>query len=376
MKALLLLLSAWLASPAHAQGLVDCPLRDAAYSTQSPLYDVLINPTARAVVERDQPDLFKHIPPALLGPQIPSFATIMTLRQAAEFFGVPGAAIATIDRDLAAIPVTRADRIARCARYDTAPPRLAFAAGRPRLLLFEKINGFRDSPSVVAAHAAFVDIAARKGWTLVTTDRGSAFAPAILRRFDAVIWNNVSGDVLTLSQRRAFQAYIGHGGGFVGVHGSAGDPVYFWPWYADDLIGARFAGHPLAKQFQTAHVTLAADAGPIAAGLPASWDMTEEWYSFTTNPRATGAHVIATLDEASYDPDGGPAGVNLRMGDHPLVWTRCVGAGSDRHGAGRMFYSAIGHRPEHYANPVYVRLLEQAIAWAAGRDRRACGAGR
>lgn len=70
------------------------------------------------------------------------------------------------------------------------------------LLLIEKINGFRDSPSVAAAHAAF--------------------APAILRRFDAVIWHNVSGDVLALSRRRAFQACIGH----VGVHGSAGDPVH------------------------------------------------------------------------------------------------------------------------------------------------------
>jgi type 1 glutamine amidotransferase len=231
-------------------------------------------------------------------------------------------------------------------------------------LLFEKINGFKDTPSVNGAHAAFEAMAQRKGWTLVTTDKGSAFSPAILRQFDAVIWNNISGDVLTLSQRRAFQRWMRNGGGFVGVHGTAGDPVYFWDWYTDSLLGARFAGHPMNPQFQDARVVVEDKRHPAVAGLPAEWVMNDEWYSFKTNPRANGARIIATLDEATYKPDG-MMGQNLRMGDHPIAWSNCVGKG-------RMFYSAIGHRPERYADAVYVQMLEQAVAYAADRAGKHC----
>src|SRR5689334_6451949 len=91
-----------------------------------------------------------------------------------------------------------------------------------------------------------------------------------------------------------------------------------WFRYADTLIGARFAGHPMALQFKT-------------------------------NPRAAGVHVIATLDETSYTPKG-VGGQDLHMGDHPIAWTRSIDKG-------RSFYSAIGHRPETYSEPHHVRLL-------------------
>jgi uncharacterized protein len=40
-----------------------------------------------------------------------------------------------------------------------------------------------------------------------------------------------------------------------------------------------------------------------------------------------------------------------------------------------VFYSAIGHRPETYSEPNHVRLLENAIGWAA-TDRNACASPR
>jgi hypothetical protein len=36
------------------------------------------------------------------------------------------------------------------------------------------------------------------------------------------------------------------------------------------------------------------------------------------------------------------------------------------------FYSAVGHRPESYSEPHHVRLLEQAITWAAGAGTTRC----
>jgi type 1 glutamine amidotransferase len=92
--------------------------------------------------------------------------------------------------------------------------------------------------------------------------------------------------------------------------------------------------------------------------------MTEEWYSFAASPRKTGAHILATLDEASYKPDG-MGNQDLRMGDHPIAWTHCLGNG-------RSFYSAIGHRPESYSEPHSIALLEQGIVWAAGLGETVC----
>lgn len=203
------------------------------------------------------------------------------MRQGAGLTGMSQSALANVDTQLRALPVTAADKLARCARYDNDVPRFQLPAGKPRLLIFEKINGFKDTPSVDAAHAAFLAMAKRKGWAIVSTDKGGAITPAILKRFDAVIWNNISGDVLTLSQRRAFQDWIDRGGAFVGIHGSAGDFIYSWDWYADTLIGARFEGHPMAPQFQDAKVVANPDH-VLARALPIEWMMNDEWYSFRT----------------------------------------------------------------------------------------------
>ncbi len=219
------------------------------------------------------------------------------------------------------------------------------------------MTGFKDEPGFNAAHAAFVDMAKQQGWAIVATDRGGAINPATLAKFDAVIWNNVSGDVLTLTQRKALRDYMERGGGFVAVHGAGGDPVYFWDWYVDNLIGARFIGHPIRKQFQPARIVVEGRDHPAAKGLPPEWTMTDEWYSFAASPRLSGARVVATLDESSYQPQG-MGTQDLHMGDHPIAWSRCVGKG-------RSFYSAIGHRPEGYSEPHYRLMLENAVRWAA-----------
>jgi type 1 glutamine amidotransferase len=344
------------AAPASAATL-DCPLRDAPFSLASPFMDILLNPAARSAIETEAPGMLAKLPPMFTSTTAPSFSAILSMREAGAMLRISADKMASIADRLKSISVTDADRAARCARYDDDRPAFTLPKGKPRILLFQKMTGFRDGPSVEAAHAAFLDMAKRHGWAMVTTDRGGAITPAILRRFDAVIWNNVSGDVLTLTQRKALKSYIERGGGFVAVHGSAGDPVYFWDWYADTLIGARFIGHPMGPQFQDAQIRLDDPKHPLAAGLPAAWTMNDEWYSFKASPRLSGAHVLATLDEGSYSPVG-IMKQNLRMGDHPIAWTRCVGRG-------RSFYSAIGHRPQTYSDASYRTMLESAIAWAA-----------
>ena len=101
-------------------------------------------------------------------------------------------------------------------------------------------------------------------------------------------WNN-NGDA-SHAAAGSFSA-IAKGGGFAGVHGSGGDPFYVWDWYADTLIGARFLGHPSTPQFQQGRVVVNKGSA-ITRGLGDEWTMVEEWYSFKTNPRTSGARIL------------------------------------------------------------------------------------
>ncbi|MCB2079542.1 MAG: ThuA domain-containing protein [Novosphingobium sp.] len=353
------------AGTANADVVTDCPLRDAPFSESTPLIDILLSPAARATVEKELGVSFDQAPPQFLGTKAPTFAAILTLTEGAGLMRRPPEAIAKAAAALKSLPVTQADKVARCERYDSDKPSFILPEGKPAILVFEKITGFKDVPSFDAAHALLKELAEKNGWALVFSDKGGAMTPETLSRFDAVIWNNISGDVLTLSQRKAFRDYIEGGGGFVGIHGSGGDPVYFWDWYADTLIGARFAGHPRNPQFQEARVVVADSDHPAARDLPAEWRMTDEWYSFKTNPRDGGARIVARLDEKSYDPSAGFP-IDLGMGEeHPIAWSRIVGKG-------RSFYSAIGHVPATYEQPQHKAMLEDAIAWAAGINNCDC----
>ena len=220
--------------------------------------------------------------------------------------------------------------------YETQPPAMPDEIKRPAILIFSKTNGFRHEDAIPAANALFARIAQEKGWGSFQTENAATFNPEILAKFDAVVFNNVSGNVFLPTQRAALKAYIENGGGFVGVHGSGGDLKYDWRWYVEDMIGAQFIGHPLNPQLQQATVRLEDKTHPATRTLPQEWIRTDEWYSFERAARKPGYTVLLTLDEKSYSPEG-LFGQNLRMGsDHPIAWWHCTGKG-------RVLYSAMGH---------------------------------
>jgi uncharacterized protein len=358
----------WYAAAAEPGPGTNCPAAFRPFSADTSLLDILLSPAATDVVNRDLPGFLDKLPPFLKGATPPTLADILTIRlMATEFAAMPTAAISQLDKDLAAIPVTRETALTRCARYDETPPTLPDAIPHPAILAFSKSNGFRDGPSVEAGIAALKAMGESRHWNLLFIDNAAVFNAADLKRFDAVVWNNVSGDVLTIQQRADFKAYIENGGGFAAFHGSGGDPYCDWKWYADTLIGAPFWTHPMSPQFQAAKVHIDDPKAPIVQGLQPEWTMTDEWYSFRSNPRAKGAHILATLDESTYKPMSRET--NISMGDHPIAWTQCINNG-------RSFYTAIGHRPESYSEPNTRKLMEQGVAWAAGLGQTSCSDGR
>ncbi len=249
--------------------------------------------------------------------------------------------------------------------YETSPPTLPADIARPAVLVFSKTNGFRHAETIDAANALMTRIAKEKNWGMFQTENGAAFTPEILARFDAVVFNNVSGDPFNAGQRSAFKSYLEQGGGFVGIHGSGGDFGYLWDWYVNDLIGAQFIGHTMDPQFPKGTLKIEDTSHPATKGLPATWSREEEWYSFNKSVRAKGYHVLATADESSYVPKG-QFGKDIKMGkDHPMVWWHCVGKG-------RVFYSALGHKAEYYAEPNHIAMLKGAVSWALKQEGEGC----
>jgi uncharacterized protein len=249
--------------------------------------------------------------------------------------------------------------------YETTPPPLPAVIAHPAILVFSKTNGFRHVEAIPAANKLFAGFAKDNGWGYFQTENGATFDPKILARFDAVVFNNVSGDVFTPTQRAALKSFVEQGGGFVGIHGSGGDPKYDWDWYADNLIGARFIGHPMSPQFQQATVTIEDASHPATRGLASPWRRTDEWYSFAKSPRREGYHILATLDEKTYKQVGF-FGADIAMGkDHPIAWWHCAGKG-------RALYSALGHQAASYAEPAHRAMLLGATRWALRLDGEGC----
>lgn len=345
--------------------LIDCPLRDEPYSVESPMMDIMLNPAVETILKAEMPRLMKSIPPMFLESEAPSLSAIMTLEGSAELLRMPldEGQVKALNKKLAAVKLTDQDREARCARYDNEEPGFVLKKAEKQILVFTKFNGYGHESTPVTTNA-ITDIADSLGWGVVVTDKAGAFTPAQLKQFDVVVWNNVSGDVLTLSQRKAFEKYINKGGGFFGIHGSGGDFMYLWDWYLDELLGAQFIGHTMDPHYQDATVNMESTDTGIDRGLSRQWTVHDEWYSFSENPREKGFDIIATVDEKSYLPE--MSGISLRMGeDHPIAWSRCVGQG-------RSFYSAIGHLPEVYNNQQNLLLLKNALLWAAGAGGSGC----
>ncbi|MGV9641685.1 ThuA domain-containing protein [Streptomyces sp. NPDC003514] len=220
-----------------------------------------------------------------------------------------------------------------------------------RVLVFSKTAGFRHS-SIDEGVAALRDLGAANNFTVTATEDAGAFTAANLSQFRAVVFLSTTGDVLDGAQQTAFEQYLGAGGGYVGVHAAA-DTEYDWPFY-EGLAGALFQSHPA---IQPATVKVEDRAHDATAHLGRTWQRTDEWYNYRTNPRSS-AHVLASLDESSYS--GG-----TMSGDHPIAWCK-------DYAGGRAFYTGGGHTEESYADPAFRRHLLGGVRWAAGLVQADC----
>jgi cytochrome c len=259
--------------------------------------------------------------------------------------GVAALALCTglgVGTSAAAVPVAAAA---------PAPPS---AAHGTHVLVFSKTAGYRHD-SIPAGIETIKALGAEHGFEVEATEDAAAFTDENLAKYAAVVWLSTTGDVLDEAQQAAFQRYIEGGHGYVGVH-AASDTEYQWPWYGS-LVGAYFRSHPA---IQEATVRVEDHAHPSTVDLPEQWTRTDEWYNYQDNPRSD-VHVLATLDESSYQPGDGAMGA-----DHPIAWCH-------ENSGGRAWYTGGGHTTESYSEPEFRAHLTGGILYAAGQREADCG---
>ncbi len=204
--------------------------------------------------------------------------------------------------------------------------------------------GFRHD-SIPAARQVMTALGPANGFTVTATEDLALLTTTALAGYDVLFFALTSGELaLSADQKGAVLAFVAGGKGFVGAH-SAADTLHGWPEYRH-LVGASFKEHPWTAP---GRVAVEDRTHATTAGLGDVFEITEEFYTFTDNPRPR-VHVLLRLDPASVGA----------AGDYPLAWTLS-------YGSGRGYYNGLGHFDATWRDPGFQRQLAAAIRWAAGR---------
>jgi len=223
-------------------------------------------------------------------------------------------------------------------------------AQKKHLLVFSKTDAFRHE-SIAAGKTALSKMAEEKEFEVTFTEDAEQFNEKELKKYNAVVFLNTTGDVLNDEQQASFERYIQAGGGYVGVH-SATDTEYEWPWYGQ-LVGAYFQDHPLTpSNVQKGKFTVTEKDHWATKGMPDDFEREDEFYSFKNI--SPNINVVLTIDDTSYQGGSNPD-------YHPMSWYQ-------EFNGGRSFYTAMGHTDQTYSDPLFLNHLWAGIHYVTGGD--------
>jgi len=140
-------------------------------------------------------------------------------------------------------------------------------------------------------------------------------------------------------------AAIESGVGMGGHHGTMGDAFHDSPVY-QFVVGGQWVSHPGNIIDYTVDVVKGDD--PIMQGIK-TFPYTSEQYYMHVDP---GVEVLATT---TFSGEHAPWIKGVVM---PVAWKKM-------YGAGRVFYSSLGHRATEFENPNMATMLRRGINWAA-----------
>jgi hypothetical protein len=208
-----------------------------------------------------------------------------------------------------------------------------------RVLIYTKTTGFRHD-SIPTAAAAISLAAKGAGLEPETSEDPTKFTTAGLAPYGAIVLVATTGEPFGPGTTGvdALSAFVTGGGALVGIENAT--HAYDTNDKYINLLGGYFIGHP--GGFTTATCTKEGNH-PSVALLPASFRVTDEIYAFSKY-RMDNQVVLRCAD------------------DHrPVSWYR-------EEGAGRIFYTALGHANESWTTPPLVdQHVLPGLLWALRR---------
>jgi len=215
-----------------------------------------------------------------------------------------------------------------------------------KIFVFTKTNSFRHA-SIPEGTNALNKLARQNNWTITFSEDSTQFSLKNLKKYDAIIFLNTTGNVLGKKEQTAFEKYIRRGGGYVGIH-SASDTEHEWDFYKK-MVAAQFASHP---KVQEVTLNVHQDCGHASiAHLNKQWNISDEWYNFR-EPVPDYVTVLLDIDESTIE------GKKMNA-YHPIAWYHI-------YEGGRCFYTGLGHTEVIYTDPDYLKHIEEGIKWVIG----------
>ncbi len=100
-----------------------------------------------------------------------------------------------------------------------------------KILVYTKNGKGFVHDNIPASIEALQKLGKEHGFQVDTSANSSVFTAENLKQYDALVFSNTNNETIdTEEQKKAFQQYIQHGGGFVAIHSASGSERE-WPWY-------------------------------------------------------------------------------------------------------------------------------------------------
>jgi len=187
------------------------------------------------------------------------------------------------------------------------------------------------------------------------TDDPAWFTEEHLRSCDALIFSNTNNEAFeTEAQKLAFQRYIQAGGSWVGIHSACASERQ-WPWFWS-MVGGLFVRHP---PFQPFDIKVIDHEHPSTAFLGEVWSWEDECYY--VNHFNPDIKVLLAADLRTVEDDKKEEYPGKTFGNYiPLCWYH-------EFDGGRQWFTALGHDPKHYSDPILLKHLWGGIQWVLDR---------
>lgn len=220
-----------------------------------------------------------------------------------------------------------------------------------RILVYTKNGQGYVHENRAASVEAIKKLGQANGFEVDASEDPADISEANLKNYQLLVLSNTNNETFdTDDQKLAFQRYIQAGGGLVGIHSASGSERQ-WPWFWRTL-GGKFRRHPPLQPFD---IEVVDRYHPSTLHLGNTWHWEDEcYYLDQLNPAS---HILLAADMGTIQDDKKeeyPASVFGKR--FPLAWCQETPLG-------RVWYTALGHKAEYYANPDFLQHLLGGILW-------------